>query len=71
MRPKPRKRDLSARETMTSGPIQYSLLRMTTFCPCSLPRTGLIALVASAGVCVAAIGAVVAAQSLMRVFGIE
>ena len=38
MRPKPRKRDLSARETMTSGPIQYSLLRMTTFWPFSLPR---------------------------------
>ena len=38
LRPKPRKRDLSARETMTSGPIQYSLLRMTTFSPLSLPR---------------------------------
>src|SRR6185437_10279380 len=38
----PRKRDLSARETMTSGPIQYSLLRITTL-PCSLPRTGVMA----------------------------
>src|SRR6185437_4674174 len=42
LRPKPRKRDLSARETMTSGPIQYSLLRITTL-PCSLPRTGVMA----------------------------
>src|SRR5664279_5342237 len=42
LRPKPRKRDLSARETMTSGPIQYSLLRITTL-PDSLPRTGVMA----------------------------
>src|SRR5664279_4568319 len=28
---------------ITSGPIQYSLLRMTTFCPGSLPRTGVMA----------------------------
>ena len=31
-----------SRDTMTSGPIQYSLLRMTTL-PWSLPRTGVIA----------------------------
>src|SRR5664279_2949693 len=43
LRPKPRKRDLSARETMTSGPIQYSLLRISTFWPASLPRTGVMA----------------------------
>ena len=33
---------MSARETMMSGEIQYSLLRMTTL-PLSLPRTGVIA----------------------------
>src|SRR6185437_4456487 len=42
LRPKPRKRDLSARATITSGPIQYSLLRIMTL-PCSFPRTGVMA----------------------------
>src|SRR5215475_5054662 len=43
LRPKPRNRDLSARDTMTSEPIQYSLLRIVTFCPASFPRIGVIA----------------------------
>ena len=43
LRPKPRKRDLSERETMTSGPTQYWLLRITTFSPFLLPGTGVMA----------------------------
>src|SRR6266540_2333518 len=40
LRPNARTRDVSARDTMTSGAIQYSLLRMTTFSPGRLPRIG-------------------------------
>jgi hypothetical protein len=43
LRPYPRKRDLSARATITSGAIQYSLFRTITFSPGVLPRTGVIA----------------------------
>ncbi len=42
LRPSRRKRDLSARETMISGAIQYELLLITTL-PLSEPRTGVIA----------------------------
>src|SRR5215211_3473735 len=41
LRPKTRTRDVSAREIVTSGAIQYSVLRMMTFSPARLPRMGL------------------------------
>src|SRR5262245_35426461 len=43
LRPKPRNRDFSARATMISEPIQYSLFRIVTFLPASLPRIGVMA----------------------------
>src|SRR5262249_23358838 len=39
-RPNARRRQFSARETVMSGAIQYSLLRMVTEDAPSLPRTG-------------------------------